>query len=105
MNKYKILMLAGLAMFMLIIFGMNTRQETNLPEDMHAGNLFIEPCKIKLQGHRYEVECGYLTVSENRNDPHARLIKLTVTKIKATGEASGAAIYTRISKNNKTRKV
>ena len=93
MNGYKILMLAGMAMFMLIIFGMNTRQETNLPEDMHAGDLFVEPCKIKLQGHRYEAECGYLTVSENRNDPHARLIKLTVTKIKATGEASGAAIF------------
>ena len=53
MNGYNILMLAGLAMFMLINFGMITRQETNLPEDMQAGDLFVEPCKIKLQGNLY----------------------------------------------------
>jgi len=93
MNGYKTLMLAGLAVINLITFGMITRQETNLLEDMHAGDLFLEPCKIKIQGNQYEAECGYLVVSENRNDSHARLIKLPVTKIKATSKVSRAAIF------------
>lgn len=93
MNVYKILILSGLAMFMLIIFGMNIGQETDLPEDMPAGDLLLEPCEIEIKGQNYEAECGYLTVPENRNDPHTRLIRLPVTRIIATGEGSRTAIF------------
>ena len=62
-------------------------------ENKQAGDLLLEPCEIKMKGQKYKAECGFLTVPENRNDPQSRLIRLPITRILATGDASEAAIF------------
>lgn len=55
--------------------------EIEFPAGSQSGDLIIEPCEIKMNGIRYQADCGTLVVAENRNNQASRLIALPVTRI------------------------
>jgi pimeloyl-ACP methyl ester carboxylesterase len=56
-------------------------QAVTVPAGARAGNIFLTPCTVKLGGVKYAADCGTLVVPENRSDPAARLIALSVKRI------------------------
>jgi pimeloyl-ACP methyl ester carboxylesterase len=54
-----------------------------VPADARAGDIFLEPCSLKIRNVKYQADCGTLVVPENRGDPASRLIALPVKRIHA----------------------
>ncbi len=52
-----------------------------VPAGARAGEIFLEPCTVKIGGTRYAADCGTLVVPENRSNPDSRLIALPVKRI------------------------
>jgi pimeloyl-ACP methyl ester carboxylesterase len=67
--------------------------EMSVPDGAVAGDLIIEPCSYGTEGGNLEADCGTLVVPENGNDLDSRLIALPVTRILATGPASGDPVF------------
>jgi pimeloyl-ACP methyl ester carboxylesterase len=58
-----------------------------------AGKLVIEPYKFEPQNQSaVESERGFLTVSENRNNPNSRLIQIAFVRFKSTSPNPGSPI-------------
>jgi pimeloyl-ACP methyl ester carboxylesterase len=56
-------------------------QAVTVPPGAEAGDLFLHPCPLKLEGVEYAADCGTLVVPEVRGDPASRLIALPVRRI------------------------
>ena len=63
-----------LAIFLLALFGFSCSQ---------AQQKLTEACPLPEYDDRDDVECGYISVPENRKDPHTRQIKLAYLVLKA----------------------
>lgn len=81
----KRLIVIGTAVFLLLVTWQNGRTQDN--------GVVWEPCRIKVDGKRITANCTTLTVPENRNDPHSRLISLPVMHIPATGPNPAEPIF------------
>jgi len=75
--------LIGLVILFFMGYLLISRQakRIQIPQNAQADQVFMNPCKVKVDGVRYNAECGTLVVSENREDPKARLIALPVKRI------------------------
>jgi len=70
-----VLLLAGLFLFR------PKERAVTVPAGARAGDIFLEPCTVKMGGIRYKADCGTLVVPENRSNPDSRLIALPVKRI------------------------
>ncbi|TGY93174.1 alpha/beta fold hydrolase [Marinicauda pacifica] len=65
-------------------------------QDLPGPVAFVCPFRSEVDYEPGEIECGFITVPENRSDPDSRLIRLHYVKIAATGEDdAGDAAETR----------
>jgi len=65
----------------------------SVPARAHAGDIFLVPCPLKINGVKYQADCGTLVVSENRSDPAARLIALLVKRIRSVSTQPAEPIF------------
>ncbi|HEX3291343.1 MAG TPA: alpha/beta fold hydrolase [Gaiella sp.] len=77
------LVLIGVAVAALATLGFSRDDRVSVPRGAQAGDLVLEPCTYATDDGRLDADCGTLVVSENASDPHARLIALPVTRIRA----------------------
>src|SRR3990172_4900470 len=84
MNRRSILlaglMVASLALGAWFLFRPGKRPIT-VPPGAQAGDLVLEPCPVKIEGVRYQADCGTLVAPEYRADSSSRLIALPVRRI------------------------
>jgi pimeloyl-ACP methyl ester carboxylesterase len=93
----KTLILIGLAVAVLALiswFLLRTKERPVVvqPGD-RPGDLFLQPCTVKIGQDRYMAECGRLIVSENRTNPASRLIALPVRRIHSSNSQPGEPIF------------
>jgi pimeloyl-ACP methyl ester carboxylesterase len=67
--------------------------KVEVPAGSQSGDLMIEPCEIKMNGTRYQADCGTLIVAENRNNATSRLIALPITRIHSAAENPAEPIF------------
>jgi pimeloyl-ACP methyl ester carboxylesterase len=69
------------------------RSAVTVPAKARASDIFLSPCTVKLDGVKYQAECGTLVVPENRSDPAARLIALSVKRIHSPNTQPAEPIF------------
>jgi pimeloyl-ACP methyl ester carboxylesterase len=81
----KMLILIGLAAAILALMGWFVLRPKDKPVVVmpgdKPGDLFLQPCTVKIGQVGYVAECGRLIVPENRANPASRLIALPVRRI------------------------
>ncbi len=82
-----VLLLAGLSLFR------SKKRAVTVPTGARAGDIFLEPCIVKMGGIRYNADCGTLVVLENRSDPDSRLIALPVKRIHSPSNNPAKPIF------------
>ena len=65
----------------------------SVPAGAKAGQLTLHPCHYGTDAGSYAADCGTLVVTENRHDPHSRLIALPVTRIRAHSPHPGDPVF------------
>jgi pimeloyl-ACP methyl ester carboxylesterase len=86
---------AGLVVIALVAFGLGYvhfaggSASVSVPSGAHEGQLTLQHCRYANE----PADCGTLVVRENRHDPHARLIALPVTRVRAHTSHPGAPIF------------
>ncbi len=93
----KLILPAGVAVLLLallvwFLFKPKNRAVT-VPGGAQAGQIFLAPCEVNLNGVKYPAECGTLVVPENRSDPAARLIALPVKRIRSGSSRPAEPIF------------
>jgi pimeloyl-ACP methyl ester carboxylesterase len=65
-----------------------------VPVGAKSGDFFdLQACEYKTKAATYQAECGTLVVSENRQNPDARLIALPVKRIKSASPTPAEPIF------------
>ena len=94
--NHKILLFVGLAVVLILagwlLFRSKGRTVT-VPFGAQAGDGFLKPCTVKLNGVKYQADCGTLVVPENRGDPAAHLIALPVKRIHSPNNQPAEPIF------------
>jgi pimeloyl-ACP methyl ester carboxylesterase len=65
----------------------------SVPSGAHAGQLKLHACHYTTENGSYRADCGTLVVSENRHNPHSRLIAVPVTRIRARSDHPAEPIF------------
>jgi pimeloyl-ACP methyl ester carboxylesterase len=65
----------------------------SVPAGARAGDLILKPGSYATEKGDYKADIGTLVVSEDRADPHSRLIALPVIRIRARSDHPGAPIF------------
>ncbi len=86
------LTVAALLLAGLFLFRPKERAVT-VPAGARAGDIFLEPCTVKMGGVRYRADCGTLVVPENRSNPGSRLIALPVKRIHSPSGTPAEPIF------------
>jgi len=68
-------------------------QAASVPHGAQAGEIFLAPCTVKLNGKNYQADCGTLVVPERRANPTARLIALPVKRIRSGSSHPAEPIF------------
>jgi pimeloyl-ACP methyl ester carboxylesterase len=82
-----LIILAGWLMFKS--FNIRVR----IPEGAQVDKVFLTPCSVKVDGKKYNADCGTLVVSEHRGDTDANLIALPVKRIHSTSSSPAEPIF------------
>jgi pimeloyl-ACP methyl ester carboxylesterase len=64
-----------------------------VPAGARAGDVFLQPCTVKVDGVRYQADCGTLVVPEYRADLASRLIALPVRRIHSPAQSPAEPIF------------
>jgi pimeloyl-ACP methyl ester carboxylesterase len=86
------LVLLLLILLIWLLFKTKTRSVT-VPCGAQAGQIFLAPCTVKLNGKNYQADCGTLVVPEKRVNPAARLIALPVIRIRSSASEPAKPIF------------
>ena len=76
----------------VLVFRPKNRAVT-VPAGARAGDIFLDPCTVKLGGVKYQADCGTLVVPENRADPASRLVALPVKLIHSASANPAEPIF------------
>src|SRR5579862_4039074 len=96
-SRGRITSLALIALLTLALgylhFAGSSSASVSVPSGAHAGQLTLKSCTYQTEKGVYAADCGTLVVSENRHDPHSRLIALPVTVIRARSAHPGVPVF------------
>lgn len=87
------LIIAVLAVAAVLWLRPSQSKAVTVPQGAKAGDIFLEPCPVKIGGVEYPAECGTLVVSEYRGDPAARLIALPVQRIHSPAQKPAEPVF------------
>lgn len=95
--KTRLILPAGLVILVLalliwFLFKPKNRA-VSVPAGAQAGELFLSDCTVRLNGIKYQADCGTLVVPENRSNPAARLIALPVKRIRTVSDHPAEPIF------------
>lgn len=94
MNLNSRIILIAVILFAPLSACANKQTPLSLPDGAMAGDLVdLEDCTYKLNGTKYQADCGDLVVSEDRSDPGARLISLPVIRVRALNASPAEPIF------------
>jgi len=82
-----LIILAGWLMFK----SLNNR--VRIPDGAHADEIFLTPCSERINGKKYDADCGTLVFSELHGNADANLIALPVKRIRSTSSSPAEPIF------------
>ena len=68
-------------------------QDVIVPAGARAVNIFLHPCTIRLNGVKYQADCGTLVVPENRSNSATRLITLPIKRIHSASSTPAEPVF------------